>query len=230
MTDRAVIFDLDGTIVDSGSNYFEAEREVLHRHGARGFDRATHGQYTGIGMRDMLDSLRGRYGLREDTDTLLEEVNASYLALATAEPSPVPGMRELIQGLHADGHRLGVASGSSRDTIETVLAAVGLGEFFRVVVSAEEVPAGKPDPAVFLRTARQLGVAAARTVVIEDSVAGVRAARAARMGCVAVPAAGDYTDPGEWGGSTVFPQHEAGTGIDPGAVRAAVDGLLHASG
>lgn len=191
----AVIFDLDGTLVDSEPNYFEAGRQLLAGNGVADFTWEDHTRFIGIGTRETLTVLRERYGLEAPVEELLAEKNRLYLDLAAARTEVFPHMRTLVRELTAAGLPLAVASGSSRAAIETVLESTGLDGEFTTVVSAEEVPRGKPEPDVFLEAARRLGVPAPDCVVLEDAPPGVEAAQRAGMRCIAVPytpsAAGD---------------------------------------
>ncbi|MEV7413914.1 HAD family phosphatase [Streptomyces sp. NPDC089919] len=183
----SVIFDLDGTLVDSEPNYYESGRRLLARHGVPDFTWEEHAEYIGVGTRETLEILRERYGLTAPVEQLLDEQNALYLELARTATEAYPQMRELVERLHAEGVPMAVASGSSREAIEAVLAGTGLAPLLPLVVSAEEVPRGKPEPDVFLAAARLLGAAPADCVVMEDAAPGARAAHAAGMACLAVP-------------------------------------------
>ncbi|GAB2825195.1 HAD family hydrolase [Streptomyces daliensis] len=190
----AVIFDLDGTLVDSEPNYYEAGRRVLARHGVNGFTWEDHTRFIGIGTRETLATLREEHGIDAPVDTLLAEKNHAYLELARAGTEVFPGMRELVGLLHTAGHPMAVASGSSRAAIEAVLAGTGLDALLTVHVSAEEVGRGKPEPDVFLEAARRLGARPADCVTLEDAPPGAEAARRAGMRCVAVPYVRDTVD------------------------------------
>ncbi|MFJ8695076.1 HAD family hydrolase [Streptomyces roseolilacinus] len=183
----AVVFDLDGTLVDSEPNYYEAGRRVLAAHGVTDFDWERHTDFIGIGTRETLEALKAEYGIDAPLEELLAGKNRHYLELARAATEVFPEMRLLVERLHADGVPMAVASGSSRAAIEAVLAGTGLSGYFRVLVSAEEVPHGKPEPDVFLEAARRLGADPAGCVVVEDAPPGAEAAHAAGMRCVAVP-------------------------------------------
>ncbi|GHB54296.1 hypothetical protein GCM10010347_25680 [Streptomyces cirratus] len=105
-------------------------------------------------------------------------------------------MRRFAERLHGDGVPMAVASGSSREAIEALLAGTGLGALLTVAVSAEEVARGKPAPDMFLEAARRLGADPADCVVVEDAAPGAEAALAAGMECLAIPsAAGSATHP-----------------------------------
>ncbi|NGO67291.1 HAD family hydrolase [Streptomyces boncukensis] len=183
----AVIFDLDGTLVDSEPNYYEAGRRLLEAHGVHGFTWEEHGSFIGIGTRETLETLRARYGIAAPLEELLAEKDRHYLALATAHTEAFPQMRKLVERLHTAGHPMAVASGSSRAAIAAVLSTTGLDALLPRYVSAEEVPHGKPEPDVFLEAARRLGADPAGCVVLEDAPPGAEAARRAGMRCVAVP-------------------------------------------
>jgi HAD superfamily hydrolase (TIGR01509 family) len=193
----AVIFDLDGTLVDSEPHYYEAGRRVLAAHGVTDFGWEEHTRFVGIGTRETMETLRAEYEIAAPVEQLLAEKNRSYLELA-GRSTPVFGrMRRLVEQLHAAAHPLAVASGSSREAIDAVLAGAGLAALLPVRVSAEEVARGKPQPDVFLEAARRLGRSPGDCVVVEDAPPGAEAARRAGMRCVAVPyVRGTEADPG----------------------------------
>ncbi|MFJ4521669.1 HAD family hydrolase [Streptomyces sp. NPDC088810] len=183
----SVIFDLDGTLVDSEPNYYEASRRTLAEHGVPGFSWADHESYVGISTRETVTLWRERYGLRAPAAELLAATNRRYLALARRHTPAYPQMRAFVELLAAADVPMAVASGSSPDAIEAILAGTGLAAHLRTVVSADEVPHGKPAPDVFLEAARRLGADPADCVVLEDAAPGAAAAHAAGMRCIAVP-------------------------------------------
>ncbi|MEV3988349.1 HAD family phosphatase [Streptomyces sp. NPDC049837] len=183
----AVIFDLDGTLVDSEPNYYEAGRRLLERYGVTDFGWERHTDFIGIGTRETLEILKEEYGIDAPIEELLAGKNRHYLELARAATHVFPEMRVFVELLHAEGVPMAVASGSSRTAIEAVLGGTGLDAYLTTLVSAEEVERGKPAPDVFLEAARRLGVEPAHCVVLEDAPPGAAAAEAAGMRCVAVP-------------------------------------------
>ncbi|MEU4729716.1 HAD family phosphatase [Streptomyces sp. NPDC023588] len=206
----SVIFDLDGTLVDSEPNYYESGRRTLERHGVADFTWEQHARFIGIGTLETLEILKDRYGIPAPVEQLLTEQNSAYLKLAGTRTEVFPQMRELVERLHAEGAAMAVASGSSREAIDAVLAATGLDRLLTTVVSAEEVAHGKPAPDVFLEAARRLGADPAGCVVFEDAAPGARAARAAGMGCVAIPYVKDTThDPAFAAAGLLFPGGQA---------------------
>ncbi|MDJ0381124.1 HAD family phosphatase [Streptomyces sp. G-G2] len=190
----SVIFDLDGTLVDSEPNYYESGRLTLERHGVPDFTWAQHSRYIGIGTLETLEVLRQRYALTAPVEQLLAEQNAACLELARARTEAFPEMRKFVERLHAEGVPMAVASGSSREAIDAVLAGTGLAALLTTVVSAEEVPHGKPAPDVFLEAARRLGADPADCLVMEDAAPGAEAAHAAGMACVAIPYVAETAD------------------------------------
>ncbi|MFD6969457.1 HAD family hydrolase [Streptomyces sp. NPDC059979] len=190
----SVIFDLDGTLVDSEPNYYESGRHTLERHGVPDFTWEQHSRFIGIGTRETLEILKDRYGIQAPVEQLLAEQNAAYLELARTRTEVFPQMRKFVERLHAEGVPMAVASGSSREAIDAVLEGTGLDALLTTTVSAEEVAHGKPAPDVFLEAARRLGAEPAECVVVEDATPGARAALAAGMDCLAVPYVADIAD------------------------------------
>ncbi|WP_329113691.1 HAD family hydrolase [Streptomyces sp. NBC_01465] len=201
-----VIFDLDGTLVDSEQNYFAAGRQLLARYGVSDFDWENHSRFIGISTRETLETLSAEYGIEAPLDELLAAKNALYLELARTSTEVFSEMRKFVERLHADGVPTAVASGSSLAAIDAILVGTGLDALFTVVVSAEEVAHGKPEPDVFLEAARRLGADPAGCVVVEDAVPGAAAAHAAGMRCIAVPyVAGSSGDPAFAAAGLLFP-------------------------
>ncbi|MEV0523058.1 HAD family phosphatase [Streptomyces sp. NPDC050439] len=182
----SVIFDLDGTLVDSEPNYYEASRELLAEHGVA-YTWADNEQYVGIGTQETLATWKDRYGIGVPVAELLSELDRRYLALARADTHVFPEMRKFVERLHGAGVPMAVASGSSRAAIEAILAGTGLDALLTTVVSADEVAHGKPAPDVFLAAAALLGADPADCVVLEDAAPGAVAAHAAGMRCIAIP-------------------------------------------
>ena len=185
--DISVIFDLDGTLVDSEPNYFEAGRQTLAKYGVRDFTWADHEEYVGISTRETVTDWKRRYGLRAPVEELLAVKNRRYLELARTSTRAYPEMRKFVELLAGEGVPLAVASGSSPQAIEAILSCTGLDAYLRTVVSADEVAHGKPAPDVFLEAARRLRASPADCVVLEDAAPGAAAAHAAGMRCIAVP-------------------------------------------
>jgi HAD superfamily hydrolase (TIGR01509 family) len=182
---EAVVFDLDGVLLDSEQRWNEAKEALVRESGGRWREEAP------VAMMGMSSPEWSRY-LREDLGVPLsrEEINREIVRrmedrFRDALPL-LPGAGEAVRALAARWP-LGLASSSNRELIDLFLSLSGFGDAFRVTVSSEEVARGKPAPDVYLEAASQLGLDAARCVAIEDSSNGIRAGAAAGMAVIAVP-------------------------------------------
>lgn len=183
---RAVLFDLDGTLIDSEDNYFESDRAIFARRGIE-FSQADKRNYIGTSILLMMEEMVARHGLKDTPAQLVAEKNEHYMTIAETQTRVFPEMRRFWDLLVGRGIPVAIASGSSTPVIHRLLEVVGLAEQVQVVVSADQVARGKPAPDVFEEAARRLGVPAHECAVVEDSSPGVEAARRAFMRCVAVP-------------------------------------------
>lgn len=183
----SVIFDLDGTLVDSEPHYYEAGRQLLAEHGIPDFTWADHERYVGISTLETVTLWKREYGLRISVEELFAAKNRRYLDLARTATRAYPEMRAFVELLAAEDVPMAVASGSSPEAITAILAGTGLDAHLRTVVSADEVERGKPAPDVFLEAAGRLGAAPGDCVVLEDAAPGAAAAHAAGMRCIAIP-------------------------------------------
>lgn len=183
---ECVIFDFDGTLVDSEPNYYLADKILLERHDLK-IDPEFKKQYVGIGAYEMMDDIRKKHGLEISTAELVREKNEIYLDIALNNTNTYPEVERFARYLKDSGYKTAVASGSSREILETILGHIGFDSFFDAVVSSDEVARGKPEPDVFLEAARRVGAEPSRCLVLEDSLYGVIAAVKAGMKCCAVP-------------------------------------------
>ena len=184
MTD-AVVFDLDGVIVDSEHVWDEVREELARERGGRwhpGAQRDMMGMSSTEWSRYMHDTI----GLPEPPEEISAEVVRRLAARYREELPLVPGAAEAVRRLAAT-FPLGLASSSNREIIDLVLDLAGLAECFRATVSSEEVAHGKPAPDVYLEAAARLGVDPGACVAVEDSHNGIRSAKAAGMAVVAAP-------------------------------------------
>ena len=181
----AVVFDLDGVLVDSEQVWDEVREALAHERGGRwheGAQRDMMGMSSGEWSRYMHD----RIGLSEPPEEINRLVVERMLERYAAGPPWLPGAVETVRRLAAD-FVLGLASSSNRELIDRVVEAGGIAGCFRATVSSEEVAAGKPAPDVYLEVARRLGADPHECTAIEDSHNGIRSAKAAGMRCVAIP-------------------------------------------
>jgi sugar-phosphatase len=184
---EAAIFDLDGLLVDSEPLWHEAELRIFAAHGVPitlEMVLSTKGRFVGEAARLWYDRHPWPGPGPEEVAT---EIVDAVAVLVADRLELKPGARHAVGACRARGLRLALASSSPRRLIDLALARHDLDGTFEVVHSAEEEPAGKPDPAVFLTAAAMLGVVPGRCLVLEDAPAGVEAARRAGMVCLAVP-------------------------------------------
>jgi HAD superfamily hydrolase (TIGR01509 family) len=182
---KAVIFDMDGVLVDSERYWKQSEREITSRL-APAWDPERSKELMGMNITQMFYFLDSEL----DPDVTRDEFTGMFNRLADSiyleKVSMPPGCMELIEGLRKEGIRMAVASSSPLNWIEMVVERFGLTQF-EALVSAEHVGhRGKPNPDIFLYAARQLGLEPGECLVIEDSENGVAAAGRAGMKCVAL--------------------------------------------
>jgi HAD superfamily hydrolase (TIGR01509 family) len=180
----AVIFDLDGVLLDSEPIHLAVINEILALEGHH-LDEEANRAYLGVTTVACWEDLCARLRLRHPLDYYLGAYDRILRALGRPI-EPAPGVPELLRLLRRRGVPVALASSSRRPWIEASLAATGLSQAFPVAISGDDVSRGKPDPEIFRLTAQALGVEPARCLVIEDSPHGVQAARAAGMDVVAV--------------------------------------------
>ena len=182
----AVVFDMDGVLVDTEHLWDEVREALTEEWGGRYTPEAQEAMM-GMSSREWSRYLHETVGLREPPDVINAEVVKRMLARYESDLPVVPGAVEAVHRLADAGLRLAVASSSNRELIDAVLRRLGLTGLFEVTVSSEEVPRGKPAPDVYLEAALRLGVAPARCIAVEDSASGIRAAHAAGMRVIAYP-------------------------------------------
>jgi beta-phosphoglucomutase len=181
----AVLWDLDGTLIDSEQYHWLAWRDTMATEGVP----LTHPEFMKtFGLRN--DAIIPQWiagATAADVDRIATAKELLYRRLVReGRLVPLPGAAEWIERLANDGWRQAIASSAPRENVDAVLSVIGLAPFFQAIVSAEDVTHGKPDPEVFLKAAARLGSPASRSIVVEDAPAGVEAACRAGMPSIGV--------------------------------------------
>jgi HAD superfamily hydrolase (TIGR01509 family) len=181
----AVVFDLDGLLLDTEQLWDEVREQLARERGGRWPERAQ-ADMMGMSSPEWSRYMHEVVGLAEPPDEIADEVVQRMAARYRERLPLLPGAGEAVERLAARW-LLGLASSSNRPLIELALEAGGLAPFFRATVSSEEVARGKPAPDVYLEACRRLGVDCKRAAAIEDSRNGIRSAHAAGIKVVAIP-------------------------------------------
>jgi beta-phosphoglucomutase len=186
------IWDMDGTLVDTAELHFAAW-SVVAKDLSLPFSHHDFASTFGWRNPEILRHLYGERFSEKEIADLGEKKEEYYRAAARRQGVvPLPGVKALIEGLRQSGFKQAIGSSAPRANLDLILKLTGLAFFFDVLVSMEDTRRGKPDPQVFLIAAERLEISPSRCVVVEDAVAGVQAAKAGGMKCVAVDFVGHH--------------------------------------
>jgi HAD superfamily hydrolase (TIGR01509 family) len=182
---KAVVFDMDGIVIDSEPIHSLAFKEVLSEYGVPYVtDEIVH--VPGLGSKENWEILKERFGFEEDTSVLVAKRRQAYLRALKNRLEPRPGLLKLLDELAEKGYALALAT-SSTSSVDVVLDGLNIRRYFDAVVGGTEVTKTKPDPEIFLKVAIKLDNSTEECLAIEDAVAGMKAAKRAGMKCIAVP-------------------------------------------
>lgn len=181
---KAVIFDMDGVIIDSEPIYNKIHADMLREFGITEFLDCPE-DYTGMTSIAVFTKTKELYQLKQtiaeiaayQRDIIIREIK-------NLDNEPIPGIRELLANLKEHNIKTAIASSSERLFIDTVVTKFGLHDYFDIIVSGDDIKNSKPAPDIFLKAANLLSVEPAKCLVIEDSKNGTIAAKAAEMKCV----------------------------------------------
>ena len=185
MTIEAVVFDLDGVLVQSEEVWDEVRERYVRERGGR-YDADVQRAMMGMSSTEWSRFLHESAGVSDEPEAINSEVVRRMLGAYRERLPLIPGAVDAVHRLAAR-YPLGLASSSNRELIDTVLDVTGLASLFTATVSSEEVARGKPAPDVYLEAARRLGAAANRCTAVEDSHGGIRSASSAGMRVIAIP-------------------------------------------
>ncbi len=191
---RAVVFDLDGVLLDGEPLYREAFNVVLRPLGHE-VTAPEYDQIIGNSVEAAWEWVIGRFKLTEPREQFLAAYDAAVMDLLAQPVEPLPGVRETIARLKSIPVPVGLASASLRQWVDATLGGIGLAGEFDATVSASEVERAKPAPDMYLAAAEKLGVPAGECIAVEDTRTGVASARAAGMYVVQVRAASTALPP-----------------------------------
>ena len=183
---KAVIFDMDGVMIDSEPLWEKAERILMARRNID-YSPTYREKIVGLNQNDSAKLLRETFNLSETVKEIIAERIDILLTLYQKELELVKGILNLLEELTDKGLILALASSSPLRAINYVLDKFSLRKYFPKVVSGDDIQLGKPHPDIYLHTAKELGVKPEECVVIEDSINGVKSAKAAGMTCIAIP-------------------------------------------
>lgn len=182
---KALIFDMDGVLIDSEPLHKQIEQDILKELGVN-LPLDEHFKFASMG-KEMWNIVEKRFGFNRKTtaDELHKDKAERYLKALTSKPIlPIEGLKELLSYARDKGIVLAVASSSSVYNIKLVLKAIDLEQFFALIVSGEQVPRNKPFPDIYLKTAELLKLKPNQCAVVEDSANGVKSAKDAGMFCI----------------------------------------------
>ena len=183
---KALIFDMDGVIIDSEPLWEKAERILLNRKGIE-YDHNYRDKIMGLNQDDSARVLKETFNLKEPIETIISERIDILLRIYEEYLELVPGFLKLLKKLTHHNFLLALASSSPKIVIDYVLNKFSLYEYFQVVVSGDSVEHGKPFPDIYLLASDKLGIKPNESVVIEDSINGLNASKRAGMFCIVLP-------------------------------------------
>lgn len=184
---KAVLFDMDGIVIDSEIYWEKIEKKYARIKGLK-YTEAYRREIMALSERELAEVLRARYGLKEAMEQIVAERGDMALGIYQKKAKLLPGFLLLIKKIRGK-YKIALVSSSPFEWINLILQRFKLRPYFDEIISAEEMSdgRGKPHPAIYFFAARRLKVRPKECVVFEDSVNGVKAAKAAGMFCVAVP-------------------------------------------
>jgi HAD superfamily hydrolase (TIGR01509 family) len=181
---RAILWDMDGVLADTSQLHFETWTRVLDEQGIP-FNRQKFHMIYGLKNRDLLPYLTDKPLEPDWIDWLADQKERAFRQALPGQIKLLPGVLKWLQCFNSWGYRQAVASSAPPENVEALVDNLAIRKYFSALVTPGSLP-GKPNPAVFLLAASQLGVNPADCVVIEDSIPGIEAAKRAGMHCIAV--------------------------------------------
>ncbi len=179
---KAIIFDMDGVIIDSEPLHCKLEREILKELGGK-ITEKEHNAFIGTTDYHMWSTLKKKFNIEKSIDEIIQIKKERFIKNIHML-NLVDNVEEFMEKLHKERYPMGLASSNNRKIVDLIVNRFKLDKYLKVIVSGEDVSQGKPHPEIFLKTAEKLGVEPSDCVVIEDAKNGVIAAKAAGMKCI----------------------------------------------
>jgi len=188
---KAIIFDMDGVIVDSEKLWWQAIDDQMEKHGIKTDHSPALKKFINIHIRGRtqkyaITMAKKRFGLKGSYEQILNERINILIRIFKQKLKSIPGSIPLIRYLHQNGYPLAIASSSPRRVINFVIKQFKLKPYFKIIVSGDDFKKSKPHPEIFLKCAKILKEKPSNILVIEDSISGIQAAHRAKMKCIAL--------------------------------------------
>lgn len=179
---KAIIFDMDGVIIDSEPLHMKLERELLKEFGGK-ISKEEHDTFVGTTDYHMWSTFKDKFNLEPSVDELIKTKKERFIR-NIHKVELVDNFYEFMLELYNEGYPLALASSNNRKNVDLIMERFDLDKYLKVSISGEEVVNSKPDPEIFLKAAKKLDVKPQNCLVIEDAIAGVLAAKSAGMKCI----------------------------------------------
>ncbi|MDD7570006.1 MAG: hexitol phosphatase HxpB [[Actinobacillus] rossii] len=191
---KAVIFDMDGTLIDSQPIWYQVSTDFFQKNGFPvTMDDMI--KLTGSPVAKLVDYVLQAHGQKDKARAQLVTELMDYAVFEILAAKPLlPNVKDVLAQLKQQGIKIAVASASPRNMLQGIVDSCGIAEYFDYLASAEELDYNKPHPAVYLHAAQQLGVSVAECFAVEDSVLGMISGKAASMKTVVIPAQAEWDD------------------------------------
>lgn len=178
---KVVIFDMDGLLTDSQPAWYEAIKEFLFKRKLK-YTPSMSNRVMGSGHRETIKLFKKQMGLKGDTEGLVLEMREHFFRHFMQEPEIMDGVKELLEFLKGQKYALSVATSTApRSKVIEIFKALRIKNYFKAITTGDEIAKGKPDPQIYILTAKKLGVKPSDCLVLEDAVNGVISGKAAGM-------------------------------------------------
>ncbi len=179
---KGVIFDMDGVIIDSEPLHFKIERELLEEIGGK-ITTEEHKKFVGTTDYYMWSTFKKQFNIKLSVEEIISIKKKRFIENID-KIKPVDNIFDLIKALHKENYILGLASSNNKKVVNLIIEKFQLDRYLNISISGEEVSKGKPDPEIFLTTAKYMNLKPENCLVIEDAETGVIAAKTANMKCI----------------------------------------------